>query len=169
MSSPADRIRARFAVSRGPGCARSIGTAKSRPSASTKYNAALSPDTVSYVGIAEDEPKRLARLDGVKNVSLLAKYGTTEVDAYKLCQDHKLLSPIYTHCRRNGCWFCPNASDSELLHMVTKHPEIFDRLIEWESEDNIFHRRMTRRETPSEVKSRLLSKSQTGFSSPKSK
>jgi 3'-phosphoadenosine 5'-phosphosulfate sulfotransferase (PAPS reductase)/FAD synthetase len=25
-----------------------------------KYNAALSPDTVSYVGIAEDEPKRLA-------------------------------------------------------------------------------------------------------------
>ena len=34
-----------------------------------KYNAALSPDTVSYVGIAEDEPKRLARLDGVKKVT----------------------------------------------------------------------------------------------------
>ena len=114
-----------------------------------KYNAALSPDTVSYVGIAEDEPKRLARLDGITKVSLL--------------------SPIYTHCRRNGCWFCPNASDSELLHMVTKHPDMFDRLIEWENEDNIFHRRMTRRETPSEVKARLLSKSQTGFPSPKSK
>ena len=52
----------------------------------TSYNAALSPDTVSYVGIAEDEPKRLARLDGVKKVSLLAKYGMTEVDAYKLCR-----------------------------------------------------------------------------------
>ena len=52
-----------------------------------KYNAALSPDTVSYVGIAEDEPKRLARLDGVTKVSLLAKYGMTEADAYKLCQD----------------------------------------------------------------------------------
>ena len=51
--------------------------------------------------------------------------------------------------------------------MVTKHPDMFDRLIEWENEDNIFHRRMTRRETPSEVKARLLSKSQTGFSSPK--
>ena len=88
---------------------------------------------------------------------------------YKLCQEHGLLSPIYTHCRRNGCWFCPNASDSELLHMVTKHPDMFDRLIEWENEDNIFHRRMTRRETPSEVKARLLSKSQTGFSSPKGK
>lgn len=134
-----------------------------------KYNAALSPDTVSYVGIAEDEPKRLARLDGITKVSLLAKYGMTEADAYKLCQEHGLLSPIYTHCRRNGCWFCPNASDSELLHMVTKHPDMFDRLIEWENEDNIFHRRMTRRETPSEVKARLLSKSQTGFSLPKSK
>ena len=134
-----------------------------------KYNAALSPDTVSYVGIAEDEPKRLARLDGITKVSLLAKYGMTEADAFKLCQEHGLLSPIYAHCRRNGCWFCPNASDSELLHMVTKHPDMFDRLIEWEKEDNIFHRRMTRRETPSEVKARLLSKSQMGFSSPKSK
>ena len=130
-----------------------------------KYNAALSPGTVSYVGIAQDEPKRLARLDGVKKVSLLAKYGMTEADAYKLCQVHGLLSPIYAHCRRNGCWFCPNASDSELLHMVTKHPDMFDRLIEWEKEDNIFHRRMTRRETPSEVKARLLSKARTGLSS----
>ena len=120
-----------------------------------KYNAALSPGTVSYVGIAQDEPKRLARLDSVKKVSLLAKYGMTEADAYKLCQDHGLLSPIYAHCRRNGCWFCPNASDSELLHMVTKHPDMFDRLIEWEKEDNIFHRRMTRRETDVYKRQRL--------------
>ena len=51
-------------------------------------------------------------------------------------------------CLLYTSWFCPNASDSELLHMVTKHPDMFDRLIEWENEDNIFHRRMTRRETP---------------------
>ena len=90
-------------------------------------------------------------------------------DTYNLCQERGLLSPIYGHCRRNGCWFCPNASDNELLHIITNYPEMFDRLIEWENEDNIFHRRMTRRETPSEVKARLLSKSQTWFSSPKSK
>ena len=35
MSSPADRIRARFAASHGLVCVQSIGTAKSRPSAST--------------------------------------------------------------------------------------------------------------------------------------
>ena len=50
-----------------------------------------------------------------------------------------------------------------------KTPGAVDRLIEWEQEDNIFHRRLTRTETPSEVKARLLSKSQTGFSSPRSK
>ena len=124
--------------------------------------------TVQYVGIASDEPVRLRRLQG-NQVSLLEKYHYTEEDAKQLCQQAGLLSPVYDFTDRGGCWFCPNASDSELLHMVTKHPDMFDRLIEWENEDNIFHRRMTRRETPSEVKARLLSKSQTGFSSPKSK
>ena len=133
-----------------------------------RYNKTLSPDTVSYIGIAADEPKRLARLEGSPKISLLSKYNMTEADALKLCADHDLLSPIYEHCRRNGCWFCPNASDAELRHMITHHPELFDRLIEWEHEDNVFHRRLTRRETPSEVKARLLGKPQTGLFIPKS-
>ena len=49
--------------------------------------------------------------------------------------------------------------------MVTNPPDMFDRLIEWENEDNIFHRRLTRGETPSEAKARLLSKTQMGLSS----
>ena len=130
----------------------------------TRYNKTLSPDTVSYVGIATDEPKRLARLEGTGKVSLLAKYGLTEADARQLCADNGLLSPIYQHCRRNGCWFCPNASDAELRHMITHHPEMFDRLIAWEQEENVFHRRLTRRETPSEVKARLMGKPQPGYS-----
>ena len=129
-----------------------------------KYNASLSPDTISYVGIAVDEPVRLARLEGTSKVSLLEKYGLTEADALKLCVDHDLLSPIYGHCRRNGCWFCPNASDAELRHMIIHHPEMFDRLIEWENEENVFHRRLTRRETPTEIKDRLLSKPKPGLS-----
>lgn len=128
-----------------------------------KYNRTLSPDTVTYVGIAIDESKRLAWLEGTPKVSLLAKYGLTEADARKLCEEHDLLSPIYGHCRRNGCWFCPNASDAELRHMIKHHPKMFDRLIEWEHEDNVFHRRLTRRETPTEVKARLLSKPQSGL------
>ena len=129
-----------------------------------KYKKSLSPNATTYVGIALDEPVRLARLEGTGKVSLLEKYKLTEKDATELCAQYGLLSPIYEHCRRNGCWFCPNASDAELLHMITNHPELFDRLIQWEQEDNIFHRRLTRRETPSEIKTRLLAANRMGIS-----
>ena len=129
-----------------------------------KYKKSLSPNATTYVGIALDEPIRLARLEGTGKVSLLEKYKLTEKDATALCAKYGLLSPIYEHCRRNGCWFCPNASDPELLHMLIHHPELFDRLIQWEQEDNIFHRRLTRRETPSEVKARLLAANRMGIS-----
>ena len=115
-------------------------------------------------GVALDEPKRLARLNKEKDISLLAKYGLTEADAWRLCEKYDMLSPCYQHSKRNGCWFCPNASNSELSHMVNRHPELFDRLIEWERTDNLYHRRLTRTETPSEVKARLMSKPQPEFS-----
>lgn len=118
-----------------------------------KHNDILG-ETVNYVGIAADEPKRLARLSGNK-FSLLEKYSFTEADALKLCEKYDLLSPIYNHCRRNGCWFCPNAGKSELKHLVKNHPELLEKLIEWELENNVFHRKFTRTETPSEVMARL--------------
>ena len=43
MSSPADRIRVRFAASHGLVCVQSIGTAKSRPSASTMPHSRRTP------------------------------------------------------------------------------------------------------------------------------
>ena len=120
----------------------------------TKYCKSFG-ETVDYVGIAKDEPKRLVRLKG-NQVSLLDKYGFTEADAAKLCEKYDLLSPIYSYCRRNGCWFCPNARNSELKHLAEHHPELFEKLIKWEREDNVFNRNLTRTETPSEVMARLL-------------
>ena len=52
------------------------------------------------------------------------------------------------------------------LDIIKRSSKMFDRLIEWEHEDNVFHRRLTRRETPSEVKARLLGSTQAGFSTP---
>lgn len=129
-----------------------------------KYKKGLSHNTVTYVGIALDEPVRLARLDGTNKISLLEKYKLTENDATALCAQYGLLSPIYGHCRRNGCWFCPNASDAELRHILTHHPKLFEQLLQWEQEDNLFHRRITRTETPSEVKARLLADHRVGCS-----
>lgn len=55
-------------------------------------------DIVQYVGIAIDEPKRLARLSSegkITKVSLLEKYKYTEDMAKGKCLEYGLLSPIY--------------------------------------------------------------------------
>ena len=79
------------------------------------YQKTLPHDTVYYLGIAADEPIRLARLKA-NQTSLLAKYNLTENDAQAMCQAEGLLSPLYAFTGRGGCWFCPNASMRELRH-----------------------------------------------------
>lgn len=95
-----------------------------------KYLKEQSEEVIQYVGIAADEPKRLKRLEGTNKVSLLAKYGITEQEARDICERVGLLSPIYTITGRNGCFFCPNASEKELRHLYFNHPEIWELLRE---------------------------------------
>lgn len=59
-------------------------------------------DIVQYVGIANDEPKRLARLEGTDKISLLAKYGYTEQMAMDKCKEYNLVSPLYSIGYRGG-------------------------------------------------------------------
>ena len=92
------------------------------------YQKALPPDTVQYIGIAKDEPQRLARLGG-NQVSLLEKYGYTEDDAKQLCKQAGLLSPVYKFTDRGGCWFCPNAKLSELRHLYDHHPDLWQKMM----------------------------------------
>lgn len=94
-------------------------------------------NVVQYIGIAIDEPKRLARLDGVQNISLLAKYDYTEEMALNLCKKYGLLSPIYEFAKRNGCWFCPNARPCELRHLYFNHRDLVEKLIELEHSENL--------------------------------
>lgn len=97
-------------------------------------------DVVQYVGIATDEPERLARLRGkTGRVSLLAKYGYAEEDARRICEAHGLLSPVYIcwGLSRSGCWFCPNATLAQLRYIRRAHPELWARLLELENEPNL--------------------------------
>lgn len=80
------------------------------------YLASQTEEYTQYIGIAADEPKRLARLKS-NEISILAKYGITEEMATDICKKHDLLSPIYEFTNRNGCFFCPNASVGELRHL----------------------------------------------------
>lgn len=122
-----------------------------------EYRKKQGSNVVFYIGIATDEPKRLQRLDNKKEISLLAKYGLTEKDAVDICKKYNLLSPVYEISRRNGCWFCPYAKDSEILHFLKNNGNIFNRLIEWEKEENLSCHHMNFTERPSEIKKRLLS------------
>ena len=92
------------------------------------YQKALPPDTVQYIGIAKNEPQRLARLGG-NQVSLLEKYGYTEDDTKQLCKQEGLLSPVYEFTDRGGCWFCPNAKLSELRHLYDHHPDLWQKMM----------------------------------------
>lgn len=93
-------------------------------------------DLVQYIGIAADEPKRLARLNENK-ISLLAKYGYTEKMAEQLCREYGLLSPIYKFTKRGGCFFCMNKRDSELRHLRGNHSELWNKLLSLEDEKNL--------------------------------
>lgn len=79
------------------------------------------PDAIHYVGIAIDEPKRLARLND-KTISLLAKYNYTEADAWDLCESYGMLSPIYEFAKRGGVGSAPMQG--------TGHSDICDIIIE---------------------------------------
>lgn len=91
---------------------------------------------IEYIGIAADEPKRLARLTEGK-VSLLAKYGYTEKMAYSKCEENGLLSPIYGSYKRNGCWFCPNARLREYINTRANYPELWGGLRELSHAPNL--------------------------------
>lgn len=97
-----------------------------------RYLRSFGEEVTQYVGIAADEPKRLARLQSGNGkpckVSLLAKYGYTEAMARELCEKHGLLSPIYKTGTRGGCWFCPNARISSFCHLRREHPDLWAEL-----------------------------------------
>lgn len=86
-------------------------------------------NVIQYVGIAADEPKRLARLKG-NQISLMQKYNVTEAMARDMCAANGLLSPIYETGTRGGCWFCPNARIASLRAFRKEHPELWGELIE---------------------------------------
>lgn len=96
-------------------------------------------DITQYVGIAKDEPKRLARLKGTNKVSLLDKYGYTEQMAMKKCKEYNLVSPLYSMGYRGGCFFCCNANLERYIHIRKNYPEYWQALRELYYETNSTH------------------------------
>lgn len=103
-----------------------------------KFWREIDEEFMQYIGIAVDEPVRMERVVKAGNqVSLLQKYGYTEQMAFDLCKKYALLSPVYEFAPRGGCWFCPNAKETELKHLRTNHRDLWDKLLALEDEPNL--------------------------------
>ena len=108
-----------------------------------KFYREIGEEYTDYVGIALDEPDRLEKMKqrniakGLNQVSLLEVYGYTEEMAMEKCKEYDLVSPIYKFSKRDGCWFCPNAAKNELRHLRKYHPDLWNRLLELEKEENL--------------------------------
>lgn len=85
-------------------------------------------DIIQYVGIAMDEPIRLARLKDTNKVSLLCKYGYTESMALDKCKEYNLVSPLYDLGDRGGCFFCFNANLERYIHIRKYYPKYWQAL-----------------------------------------
>lgn len=107
-------------------------------------------DIIQYIGIALDEPKRLARLQKEK-ISLLAKYKYTEQMAMELCKKYNLVSPIYAMETRGGCWFCPNAKIKFFAELRKKHPNLWGEIVKLGQEPNLISKSFKYDKTIKEV------------------
>lgn len=116
-------------------------------------------EVIQYIGIAADEPKRLARLKDTE-ISLLDKYGYTEDMAAALCKEYGLYSPCYEFTDRNGCWFCCNCKKREWQHLIEAHPDLMDKLIQLEQVE-VVNTKLTRSKTPSDIKAWIMEEQQS--------
>lgn len=91
---------------------------------------------ISYIGIAADEPERIARLsDG--RISPLVAAGWTESDCTKWCKENGQLSPIYEEAERGGCWFCLQQRITQLQQLRHNHPDLWQLMLQWDSDSPV--------------------------------
>ena len=115
-------------------------------------------EIVQYVGIAIDEPKRLARIKKqgkIDKVSLLAKYEYTEDMAREKCLEYGLLSPIYGGGTRGGCWGCPNVKIKDFAKFKLAHPDLWQELLELGKTPNLCSYGFKYGKTVEEINERL--------------
>ena len=90
-------------------------------------------EITQYIGIAVEEVNRFGVLRERKR-SPLVEYGWTEKQCYDWCKENDLLSPIYEHSFRGGCWFCHNQRLQELRNLRKNHPKYWELMLKWDKD-----------------------------------
>lgn len=89
--------------------------------------------TISYIGIAYDEPNRFHCLSDTKKSPLVAARWTEQI-CREWCIDNDLFSPTYTTSARGGCWFCHNQGVEQLRLLRKSYPEYWFLLLKWDKD-----------------------------------
>lgn len=93
-------------------------------------------NSIEYIGIANDEPKRFKKLKG-NILSPLVELGWEEDLCGLWCKYSDLLSPDYETGCRGGCWFCHNQSTEQLRNLRKKYPEYWQLLLKWDNDSPV--------------------------------
>lgn len=95
---------------------------------------------VQYLGIAADEPERIARHTKPGFLMPLVEVGWDEAYCRQWCEERGLLSPIYTTATRGGCWFCHNQGVNQLRLLRKNYPDLWELLMKWDLDSPVtFH------------------------------
>lgn len=92
-----------------------------------KYQREIGKHTM-FLGIAADEPKRLARMK-INEISLLDEWGWTEQDCLDYLKEKGLENPLYKNVSRTGCWFCPKQSIKSARNIYKNYPDLWKILL----------------------------------------
>lgn len=103
----------------------------------TRRGRGASTNTVQYLGIAADEPERIARHTKPGYALPLGAAGWDEKHCRKLCEENDLLSPIYTSATRGGCWFCHNQGVDQLRFLRKTYPEYWTLMLKWDKDSPV--------------------------------
>lgn len=104
-------------------------------------------DAICCIGVAADEPERIARHINKPNVKLpLVEAGWTEAMCRQWCEENDLLSPIYTDCARGGCWFCPNQGVDQLRFLRRNHPDRWALMLKWDKDSPVTFKAPSKKE-----------------------
>lgn len=102
---------------------------KVRPLLSYVANLKKQYNVIEYIGICTDEIHRMRQLNNNKT-SLLLKYSLTQTETRNIAIKNGLLSPVYEHTLRQGCWFCPNCRPKYFSYIKLHHNHLWIRLKE---------------------------------------
>lgn len=129
-----------FPMLRGPWCQKLKLDAISQAAKAMKASG-KDQKIIQYLGIAADEPDRIATHSGRDDVKLpLVELGWEEDLCGLWCKYSGLLSPTYETSTRDGCWFCHNQTVGQLRLLRKNYPELWTMMLKWDSESPVtFH------------------------------